>query len=65
MDLLKLYLSPEAVEEFIIVWYMLMAHIYEGLYLYFLKSAFYLHVLVKSTLLFMQIALYCMTYTSL
>ena len=30
-----------------------------------LKSAFYLHVLVKPTLLFMQIALYCMTYTSL
>ena len=40
---------------------MLIAHIHEGLYWYFIKSAFYLHLLAKPTLLFMQIILYCMT----
>ena len=53
--------SPGAVAEFKIVWCMLIAHIHEGLYWYFIKSAFYLRVLAKPTLLFMQIILYCMT----
>ena len=65
VDLLTQYLSPEAVEELIIVWCMFIAYIHESLYLYFFKSAFYLCALAKSTLLFMQIALYCMNYTSL
>ena len=38
----------------------LVAHIHEGLQSYFIKSAFYLRVLAKPTLLFMQIILYCM-----
>ena len=61
VDLLKMQYSPEAVEEFIIVWCMLIAHIHEGLYncidirICFLKSAFYLCVPAKQTLLFMLI----------
>ena len=31
VDLLMLQYSPRAVEEFIIVWYMLIAHIHESL----------------------------------
>ena len=49
-----MYHSPGAVEEFLIVRCMLIAYIHEGLYLYFKKDAFCLHVLVKLALLFMQ-----------
>ena len=45
VELLILYYSPGPVEEFIIVWCMLIAHIHESLHLYYLKSAFYLRVL--------------------
>ena len=41
VDLLIVQYSPGAVAEFIIVWCMLKAHIHEGLYWYFIKSAFY------------------------
>ena len=41
VDLLIVQYSPGAVAEFIIVWCMLIAHIHEGLYRYFIKSAFY------------------------
>ena len=68
VDLLILQYSPGAVEELIIVWSMLIAHIHEGLYWYIfliLQSAFYLLVPAKPTRLFMQIILYCITYTLL
>ena len=52
--ILYMYHSPGAVEEFLIVRCMLIAHIHEGLYLYVKKDAFCLHVLVKLALLFMQ-----------
>ena len=61
VDLLIVQYSPGAVAEFIIVWCMLIAHIHEGLYRYFIKVHFILRVLAKPTLLFMQIILYCMT----
>ena len=38
VDLLMLHPSSEAVKEFIIVWCMLIAHIHEGLCLYFFKK---------------------------
>ena len=56
--ILYMYHSPGAVEEFLILGCMLIAHIHEGLYLYFKKDAyayaFCLCVLVKLALLFMQ-----------
>ena len=52
VDLLILQYSPGEVEEFIIVWCMLMRACID-----FLKRAVYLLVLAKPTLLFMQIIL--------
>ena len=50
--------SLGAVEEFIIVWCILTAHIHEGLYWYiFLKSEFHSQVLAYYTAVFMQIIL--------
>jgi len=52
--ILYMYRDPGAVEEFIIVWCMLIAHIYKDLYLYF-KRCILLCVIVELALLFAKI----------